>query len=105
MRGRREERGPSGLRLVVFALCTLILGRSRDRSVCAWGVGVLTVDDPLAAGGTPDRSNAGARRVVKPATIIDGEPRLGADGRVDDRLDPGGVEPIGTAVVQRRGDS
>jgi len=102
--GRREERGPSGLRLVIFARRTLILGRSRDLSVRAGGICVLTVDDPLAAGGAPDRAHAGARRVVKSAAVVDRQPLRAGDGLVDDPLHVGGVEVIETPVVQRRGD-
>jgi hypothetical protein len=98
----RDSRLP--LRLVVFARFVVLVGRSGDLGVCAGGIGVLTVDDPLAGWGTPDRSHAGARRIVKAPTVVDGQPRPGADGLVDDQLDPVGVELIGTPVVQRRGD-
>ena len=93
----REERSPAILMLLrrprAGSFCSW--AAARNRCVCAGRTGVLAVDDPLAAGGTPDRAHAGARRVVKAAAVVDGQPRLVADGLVDDQLDPVGAELSG----------
>jgi hypothetical protein len=89
------------LGFVFLARLVVLVGSSGDLGIRSGCIGVLTVDDPLAAGGTPDRAHASPRRVVKAPALVDGQPRLGADGQVDDRLDSFGVEVIGTVVVQR----
>ena len=82
----------------------MIVRRGRNFGVCARGIGVLTVDNPLAAWSASDRAHPGAAAVVQPAAFVNRERQQIPSRCVDDRLYPRDLEIVEMGVIQRRGD-